>query len=497
MKSIKTILLSCLLTAGVTTSCTNEMEEAPQAMDSYLKVEAFVDGITRAAIDDTNFSQGDAIGLFVRDTEGNAYSAAQSCSNIKATFDGKQWNVASKVPLVKDKEAVVYAYYPYNAYINVVGDSIDIDVTKQDDILYGSATGVTYENQTAKIQFNHALARVTLAITKGANDVGDGVVKQVSLKNGPRYLKDHSGMIPNGTSNYISLRGRMSLVDGKIKRTTDVESVVSVTTQLSISETAQNVDVLLIPCGSMIQISTDYPSAEIILNIDGYDFKKSILRPSWGSGNQYVYSITINRTSDYANRPAEKIYMGFDGDNGKPLYWASYNLGASQPYENGGFYGWGDPTGTHTEQWISEYWGNYVSKEEGIQYYGGTNPPSNISGTSYDVARALWGAGWRIPSENEWHKLRDNCTYNQTTQNGANGYLFESKINGNKLFIPFSTERWGNKVFEYVINESEQGVYWCSTHFYSDMADLIMLTKFQNNYAHRVCVGLPIRPVTE
>ena len=497
MKSIKTILLSCLLMAGVTTSCTNEMEEAFQSTESYLKVEAFVDGITRAAIDDTNFFQGDAIGLFVRDTEGNAYTATQSCSNIKATFDGKQWNVASNVPLAKDKEAVVYAYYPYNAYINVVGDSIDIDVTKQEDILYGSATGVTYENQTAKIQFKHALTRVTLAITKGANDVGEGVVKSVSFKNGPKSQLNINGNIDLGISDYVALKGKMCLVNGNIKRVTDVESVVTVTPQLQISETAQNVDVVLIPYYRQGAPSGIYSAVDIVLDIDGYEFSKRIEQFDWERGIQYTYPMTINRTSDYANRPAEKIYMGFDGDNGKPLYWASYNLGASQPYENGGFYGWGDPTGTHTEQWISEYWGNYVSKEEGMQYYGGTNPPSNISGTSYDVARALWGAGWRIPSENEWHKLRDNCTYNQTTQNGANGYLFESKINGNKLFIPFSTERWGNKVFEYVTNESEQGIYWCSTHFYSDMADHIMLTKFQNNYANRVCVGLPIRPVTE
>lgn len=493
MKSIKTILLSCLLAAGVTTSCTNEMEESFQATDAYLKVEASVDGITRAAIDATKFSEGDAIGLFVRDTEGNAYSTTLNCSNIKATYNGDVWDIATKFPLNKDKEAVVYAYYPYNANINIVGDSIDIDVTNQDDILYGNATGVTYENQTAKIQFNHALARVSLAITKGTNDVEGGVVSYVSLRNGPKYLKDNSGLIPTGTSDYISLQGRMSLKDGIIKRTPAVESVVTVNPQLTLSETTQNVDVLLIPCGSLVHISTDVSSAEIVLTIDGNRFKKSISHPYWVRGNQYVYPMTINRTLNSNNRPAEKIYMGFDGDNGKPLYWASYNLGASQPYEDGGLYGWGDPTGTHTEQWDNEYYGNYVTEEIGIQYYGGTNPPYNISGTDYDVARALWGDGWRIPSQNEFKKLKEYCYYGEVTRNGVKGYEFESISNrNNKIFIPVSKNRIGNKVYD-----STVGTYWCNESMMSEGYAKVVFCPHFDHRGVSVCSGFPIRPVTE
>lgn len=499
MKSIKTILLSSLFMAGVITSCTNEIEESIQTTDSYLKVEAVVDGITRGAIDATNFSEGASIGLFIRDMEGNAYSDEQNCSNIKATFDGGQWEIATKFPLYKDKEAVVYAYYPYNAYIKIVDDSIDIDITNQEDILYGSAKGVTYKNQTAKIQFNHALARVTLPITKGANDVGAGFVKSITLKNGPKFLKDHSGLIPNGTSDYISLKGRMNFIDGTIKRVTDVESVLSLTPRLTISETTQYVNALLIPCGSQINISSVVASVEIILNIDRYDYNKSISSPYWSRGIQYAYPITINRTKDYTRIPAEKIYMGFDGDNGKPLYWASYNLGASQPHEDGGYYGWGDPTGTHTEQWEEESYGNYVNMEDAIQYYGGVDSPSNISGTEYDIARAMWGDGWRIPSEDEWRMLTNNCSWNVETRNGIDGLLFRSKLNGNTLFMPLTNYREGTHVRAY---GGYGGYYWTSTQWsegtaYNKILPALIQEPDWSVWLSEKCMGYSIRPVTE
>ena len=40
----------------------------------------------------------------------------------------------------------------------------------------------------------------------------------------------------------------------------------------------------------------------------------------------------------------------------------------------------------------------------------------DISGNpQYDVAKAEWGATWRIPSEEEWSELIDNCVWSFIT----------------------------------------------------------------------------------
>jgi hypothetical protein len=88
--------------------------------------------------------------------------------------------------------------------------------------------------------------------------------------------------------------------------------------------------------------------------------------------------------------------------------WASCNVGASNPEEYGGYYGWADPTGTKTSTNVDDY--------------PSANPPSNISGTEYDIARAKWGGNWRLPTKAEVQELIDSCTWTWTTQNGVNGY---------------------------------------------------------------------------
>lgn len=42
--------------------------------------------------------------------------------------------------------------------------------------------------------------------------------------------------------------------------------------------------------------------------------------------------------------------------------------------------------------------------------YPNSNPPSDICGSIYDIARAQWGKDWRLPSKDEiemncWHSV--------------------------------------------------------------------------------------------
>jgi ribosomal protein L40E len=131
-------------------------------------------------------------------------------------------------------------------------------------------------------------------------------------------------------------------------------------------------------------------------------------------------------------------------DLGLSVRWASCNVGTASPEGYGGYYGWADPTGTKTKTKLI--------------YYPSANPPSSISGTKYDIARAKWGGKWRLPTKAEQQELADKCTWTWTTQNGVNGYKVVGK-NGNSIFLPAAGYRGGTDV----VSVGTRGYYWSGT----------------------------------
>ena len=104
-------------------------------------------------------------------------------------------------------------------------------------------------------------------------------------------------------------------------------------------------------------------------------------------------------------------------DLGLSVKWSKFNFGASSSTEVGGYYLWGDPTGTAV---IMEY-----------------SAPSliDISGTDYDIVRKGWGGNWRLPTKREVSELYDKCKLEAVTLNGTAGYKVIGP-NGNSIFMP-------------------------------------------------------------
>ncbi|MCR5019012.1 MAG: hypothetical protein K6A64_09460, partial [Bacteroidales bacterium] len=110
------------------------------------------------------------------------------------------------------------------------------------------------------------------------------------------------------------------------------------------------------------------------------------------------------------------------------------------------------------------------------------------------VASKLWGGSWRIPTNEEWTALREQCTWNWTTQNGVNGRLVTA-ANGNSIFLPAAGKRTG-----YALEDVGMfGYYWsssltttggtdvaCEVYFYSGNVD---------GYFEARNYGLSVRPV--
>lgn len=139
-------------------------------------------------------------------------------------------------------------------------------------------------------------------------------------------------------------------------------------------------------------------------------------------------------------------------DLGLSVDWAYTNLGASKPYEAGGYYGWADPTGLETSTDVFDSSRNWVS-----DLYGGPQPPSSISGTSLDIAKDQLGDGWRLPTLDELQELM-NCRHRWMKYNNVSGYMFTGP-NGNNIFLPAAGCRDGEEMY-YV---GAVGYYWTGT----------------------------------
>lgn len=98
-------------------------------------------------------------------------------------------------------------------------------------------------------------------------------------------------------------------------------------------------------------------------------------------------------------------------DLGLSVKWATYNVGASNPWEAGNFYAYGEiePKSEYTLEsykWYYDWEGEDHDQWEEYLKLGAT-----ITGTNYDVAHVKWGDQWRIPTRDEWRELINNCEF--------------------------------------------------------------------------------------
>lgn len=183
-------------------------------------------------------------------------------------------------------------------------------------------------------------------------------------------------------------------------------------------------------------------------------------------------------------------------DLGLSVKWACCNVGASVPEGYGGYYAWGETEEKSSYTWDTyKYWsdkdgdGNVEEKEI-------TNIGSNISGTSYDVARVKWGGSWRMPTLDEIKELCNKCSWQCTEVNGIKGQKITGP-NGNSIFLPAAGYRYGTEVSY----RGSDGIFWSGTLSETSSEDAFSLYFLSgrldwSSYCRRR-YGFTVRPVTE
>ena len=222
--------------------------------------------------------------------------------------------------------------------------------------------------------------------------------------------------------------------------------------------------------------------------------------PKTVNGNLSVDLGDISDESKWKATPYED--MGIDNADGKRMYWARRNLGATSDYDPGLYFAWGQTTGYPRILGANgEYSFNHNFSESNFSFP--ELDENNYLKPAYDAAYVVLGGAWRMPTSDEWRRLWDYTEHGYTQEDLKNSVrAFRGKNSGytnNYFYLPHSS----NAVFSVLsINNLDAIICWTPEYKGKDslgfeMADIFMCTPSIPINIIRLAAeyGTPIRPV--
>lgn len=221
--------------------------------------------------------------------------------------------------------------------------------------------------------------------------------------------------------------------------------------------------------------------------------------------------------------PSGAVDMGTKTADGYKLYWATCNIGASNPEDYGDYYAWGEIEPYYSSQnpltwkkgkkngyhWDSYKWANGAADKltkycpsSKTNYWDGEGAPDGktVLDPEDDVAHVVLGGNWRMPTDEEWTELSTTCTWTWTSNfngTGVKGRIVTAS-NGNSIFLPYTGQR-DDTVLRF---EGSYGMYWSSSSYSSrpDIARCFSLSDINGDYkvgGYNRCKGHAVRPISE
>lgn len=182
--------------------------------------------------------------------------------------------------------------------------------------------------------------------------------------------------------------------------------------------------------------------------------------------------------------------------------WATCNLGANIPEENGSYFAWGETDAKTIFEWNNYKWGNgeAESKIKMTKYCSherkGEVDNKQLLEPADDAATTLWNGTWRTPTKEEWEELINGCDWEWVKNYKGKGFDMKkgiSKTNGNTILFPFSGYYNGTTFY------NNSNAFWTATQKADNGLDAYfvrMLTHNQNMNNGQRKQGMTIRAVT-
>lgn len=445
-------------------------EMLPSNDNNTIKIGTYIKQGTRAANKNT-FANGDAFGLYACQTTGsytNAYSA-NYMNNVMVTKGESGWTYSplSSWPTDANEHLSFVAFYPHSTKSSALIYPFTIGVDENGEqiapmcctvkdatindrngtAVNGNETDAAFtpNSGSLNLKFKHMLSKVKVKVKLDRSYPGITVkLNSLSLNDvftGGTYTV--ASDLASGTWGSLSSKKTITL-----KSESDTEETVTINAQ----ET-EFCDTLMIP-----QTVSDTPAyfnlsyTHTLAEGGERTVTKSIYLPgSWEPNKIYNYIISLSLdvnnitiSTDIADMedttdptigdiPAEAVDLGLS------VKWASYDYGATSPYDVSPEFKFSDanlPNG-----------GRYDD------YYNLTESEDRASN---------WGSNWSTPTTEQWTELFDNCTITEKVEHGTTGYLVTAK-NGNTIFLSknyYWTSRYNRYHYEsYCYQISDKKLY--------------------------------------
>ncbi len=341
--------------------------------------------------------------------------------------------------------------------------------------------------------------------TNESNVTTSGTKKTGTLDENGNVTVLLTGLTKNVTyyyATYVTLQGKVTKY-GEVKsfQTNDVTvaskdvtnlAAVSATLNASLSQPANviNGGEGEVACGFKVFWNDEK------LETEGYDYPLSSASQEFSlnlkglTPGQTYYYVPYYKMSDGCYYGEVKEFttqkQGMEWiDMGTGVLWAKWNLGAASETEEGGKYGWGDPTGTTCSTYLADY--DPAEDIVGLN----VDPAAVAELDNYDVDEEY---NSKLPTYADFIELLANTTQEWITQDGVEGCLLTSKTTGNKLFFPAAGYREGAEAKKANI----LGDYWTGS-IYTTNTNYGYSLSFDNSvvktgFAKR-SMALSIRPV--
>ena len=169
------------------------------------------------------------------------------------------------------------------------------------------------------------------------------------------------------------------------------------------------------------------------------------------------------------------------------LLWAKYNIGTTEPTQLGNYYAWGE-TSTKKEYYSTNY-KHFKAKYniEVLKY--NEKDGKEVLELEDDAARANIGAGYRIPTKEDWEELLEDCKWEAVTTTlseiidpSQTKIIARWKVtgpNGNSIVLPmtsgFRADGWGVR--------PDNDTYYTTANLYPPADELSDEYKYQKAVA--------------
>ena len=152
--------------------------------------------------------------------------------------------------------------------------------------------------------------------------------------------------------------------------------------------------------------------------------------------------------------PNNCVDLGLDSG----LLWAKCNMGTTKPTEPGDYYAWGETSTKNNQEYYSTNYKHYKIESYEIKVIKyNEKDGKEVLELEDDAARANIGAGYRIPTKEDWEELLEDCKWEAVTttlpeivdpsQTKAIARWKVTGPNGNSIVLPttsgFKADGWG------------------------------------------------------